>query len=109
MDNQGSNNFNNGQGVTPQDTNFWNPISSQGQPETMQTPASQPTQSSPASGFTSVPATSTIPGTPATSAPAFNPQSLNQSASAYSSVNTTASPQTIFCSSKQRFFYVSGH
>lgn len=94
MDNQGSNNFNNGRGITPQDANFWNPISSQGQPETMQTPASQPTQSSPASGFASVPATSTIPGTPATSAPAFNPQSLNQSASAYSSVNTTASPQT---------------
>ncbi len=83
MDNQGSNNFNNGQGITPQDANFWNPISAQGQPASQTTQASQapqPTQSSQAFGFGSTPATST---------PTFNPQGFNQPASAY----PTVSPQ----------------
>ena len=94
MDNQGSNNFNNGQGVTPQDANFWNPISPQGQPspQTMQASQTpQPAQSSQAFGFASAPATSAVPS--ATSTPGFNPQSFNQPASAYSPVNPTVSPQ----------------
>ena len=87
MDNQGSNNFNNGQGVTPQDANFWNPISAQGQPAPQTTQASQTpqlTQSSQAFGFGSTPATST---------PTFNPQGFSQPAFAYSSVKPTVSPQ----------------
>ena len=91
MDNQGSNNFNNGQGVTPQDANFWNPISTQGQPapQTTQTSqAPQSAQSSQAFGFASTPAALS-----ATSTPGFNPQSFNQPASAYSPVNPTVSPQ----------------
>ena len=67
MDNQGSNNFNNGQGITPQDTNFWNPISPQGQPAPQATQASQipqPTQPSQAFGFASAPATSAASVTP---------------------------------------------
>ena len=94
MDNQGSNNFNNGQGVTPQDANFWNPISPQGQPAPQTTQASQtpqPTQPSQAFGFASASATSVVP--PATSTPGFNPQSFNQPASPYSPVNPTVSPQ----------------
>lgn len=97
MDNQGSNNFNNGQGVTPQDANFWNPISAQGQPapQTTQTSqAPQPAQSSQAFGFASAPAASAAPITPsATSTPGFNPQSFNQPASAFSPVNPTVLPQ----------------
>lgn len=97
MDNQGSNNFNNGQGVTLQDSNFWNPISPQGQPASQTTQASQapqPVQSSQAFGFASAPATPAAPVTPsATSTPGFNPQSFNQPVSAYSPVNPTISPQ----------------
>lgn len=97
MDNQGSNNFNNGQGVTPQDANFWNPISPQGQssPQTMQASQTpQPAQSSQAFGFASAPATPAAPVVPsATSTPGFNPQSFNQPASPYSPVNPTVSPQ----------------
>lgn len=94
MDNQGSNNFNNGQGVTPQDANFWNPISAQGQssPQTMQASQTpQPAQSSQAFGFASAPAAPVTPS--ATSTPGFNPQSFNQPASVYSPVNSTISPQ----------------
>lgn len=94
MDNQGSNNFNNGQGVTPQDANFWNPISLQGQssPQTMQASQTpQPAQSSQAFGFASAPAAPVTPS--ATSTPGFNPQSFNQPASVYSPVNSTISPQ----------------
>ena len=94
MDNQGSNNFNNGQGVTPQDANFWNPISPQGQssPQTMQASQTpQPTQPSQAFGFTSTPAAPVTPS--ATSTPGFNPQNFNQPVSAYPPVNPTISPQ----------------
>ena len=94
MDNQGSNNFNNGQGITPQDANFWNPISPQGQPASQATQASQapqPTQSSQAFGFASAPAAPVTPS--ATSTPGFNPQSFNQPASPYSPVDPTVSPQ----------------
>lgn len=82
MDNQGSSNFNNSQGVTPQDANFWNPISPQGQPapQTMQaSQVPQSVQASQAFGFAST--------------PVLNSQSLNQSAPTYSSVNTTSAPQ----------------
>lgn len=94
MDNQGSNNFNNGQGVTSQDANFWNPISAQGQPapQTMQASQTpQPTQPSQAFGFTSTPAAPVTPS--ATSTPGFNPQNFNQPVSAYPPVNPTISPQ----------------
>lgn len=94
MDNQGSNNFNNGQAVTPQDANFWNPISAQGQPAPQTTQASQapqPVQSSQAFGFASAPVAPVTPS--ATSTPGFNPQSFNQPASAYTPVNPTVSPQ----------------
>ena len=91
MDNQGSNNFNNGQGVTPQDANFWNPISAQGQPAPQASQAPQPTQSSQAFGFASAPAAPVTPS--ATSPSGFNPQSFNQPTSTYSPVNPTGSPQ----------------
>lgn len=94
MDNQGSNSFNNGQGVTPQDANFWNPISAQGQPspQTMQASQTpQTAQSSQAFGFASTPAAPAVPS--ATSTPGFNPQGFNQPASAYPPVDPTVSPQ----------------